>query len=75
MMACIRRCLRTHYPQMGYFATALALAGIIAFLLTPGVREAGLLSSVVAIGIAEIIGVSAASTVLAAFLGCAIGCF
>lgn len=74
MIDCVGRCLRKHYPTMGFFAMGLAIAGIIAFLLTPGVREGTLAIGAIAIAIAEIIGVSAASTVLASMVMCAIDC-
>ena len=74
MMACVKRCLSKHYPYMGYFAMGLALAGIVALLLTPGVREAGILTAVFAAGVAKVLGVAVGSTVLAAFLGCVASC-
>lgn len=74
MMACVKRCLKTHYPTMGYFAMGLAIAGILGLLLTPGIREAGVLSAAFAIGVAKVLGVTAGSTVLLAFMGCVGSC-
>jgi hypothetical protein len=54
---------------------ALIVGGIIGALLTPGLREAGIISAFAAKALAAVIGVSVLSPGLTTLLRCLVKCF